>query len=81
MNPSGRMPIIGEEEKADAKNEIQKRTMEGLGFAMPGQFKEFIEPYIRRTMERWCKPNPQTCDIPFTDKAIYKLYREMCAGN
>ena len=68
------------QQKDDAILAIRQRTNEGLGFAIPGEFKHFIEPYIRRTMERWSKPNWETCDIPYTDKAIYDLYRELCAG-
>ena len=74
------MPILNSIIRQEAQEKNLARSLEGHGFAMPRSFYEFIEPYIRRTMQKLAVPSWQNVNIPFTDEAIVDLYRSMCAG-
>lgn len=80
VNPPGRMPTLAPSLETAFKDAIKKRTMEGHGFALTGQFLTFAEPWIRETMRLWNVPNYAAVPLPFDDDTIGKMYRHYCTG-
>ena len=76
----GRMPILSDTIKAEAMVALVNYCNGGRGFALPGTFWSFIEPWVRKSMGVWGIPNSDKAKIPFGPLAIARLYREMCSG-
>ena len=59
------MPILSKDHEPTVAAEIGKRTFEGNGFEMLGDFRKFLEPYTRLTMRDWGISNWTTAPIPY----------------
>ena len=79
-NPKGRIPILSERQYALAMAQIEKRTAEGLCFALGSAWLRFIEPYIRATMVEYGIPNAGTKPLTCKMETVERLYRKMCDG-
>jgi hypothetical protein len=74
------MPILSDLHYKHAIDQIEKRTAEGLCFALGSAWLGFIEPFIRNTMKDYNVPNWAYVKLPYKEESIQRLYRKMCDG-